>query len=118
MQGGRAGGSLVTLGSVVATTGWDKLNAYSASKGGVVSLSRSLAVELAPDNIRVNCICPGVIETPMTEKVLTYSKPTNLPLGRLGHPRDIAQAAVFLCSAWSSFMTGTVMTIDGGFSAA
>lgn len=112
------GGSIVNFSSVVAITGWDKLNAYSASKGGVLSLSRSLAVECAESNIRVNCICPGVIETPMTSKVLSYSKPQVLPLGRLGRPKDIAQAAVFLSSDWSSFMTGSTMVVDGGFSAA
>ena len=111
-------GSIVTIASVVAITGWDRLNAYSASKGGVLSFSRALAIECAPKQIRVNCICPGVIETPMTSKVLAYSKPTNLPLGRLGRPEDIAQAAAFLCSDWSSFMTASNTVVDGGFSAA
>ena len=113
-----AGGSIVTIASVVAITGWDRLNAYTASKGGVLSLSRALAIETASKQIRVNCISPGVIETPMTSKVLQYSKPTVLPLGRLGRPEDIAQAAAFLCSDWSSFMTGTNTVVDGGFSAA
>ena len=115
---GEGSGSIVTIASVVAITGWDRLNAYSASKGGVLSFSRALAIECAPKGIRVNCICPGVIETPMTSKVLAYSKPTNLPLGRLGRPEDIAQAAAFLCSDWSSFMTASNTVVDGGFSAA
>lgn len=113
-----SGGSLVTVGSVAALTGWDKLNAYSASKGGVVSFSRALAIECAPKGIRVNCICPGVIETPMTAEVLAYSRPKVLPLKRLGQPDDIARVALFLCSDWASFMTATVIAVDGGFSAA
>lgn len=113
-----AGGSIVTIASVVAITGWDKLNAYSASKGGVLSFSRALAIECGPKRIRVNCICPGVIETPMTEKVLAYSKPQVLPIGRLGQPQDIARTAAFLCSEWSGFTTGTTTVVDGGFSAA
>lgn len=112
------GGSIVTVASVVAVTGWEKLNAYSASKGGVLSLSRALAIECGPKNIRVNCICPGVIETPMTQKTLQHSKPTVLPIGRLGRPEDIAHTAAFLCSDWSAFTTASTVMIDGGFSAA
>ncbi|GEO43041.1 3-oxoacyl-ACP reductase [Skermanella aerolata] len=111
-------GSIVTIASVVAITGWEKLNAYSASKGGVLSLSRALAIECGPKNIRVNCICPGVIETPMTEKVLAYSKPVVLPIGRLGKPDDIAGTAAFLCSDFSGFTTASTVVVDGGFSAA
>lgn len=112
------GGSIVTVASVVAVTGWEKLNAYSASKGGVLSLSRALAIECGSKNIRVNCICPGVIETPMTQKTLAYSQPTVLPIGRLGRPEDIARTAAFLCSDWSSFTTASTVMVDGGFSAA
>nr|WP_246513159.1 SDR family NAD(P)-dependent oxidoreductase [Azospirillum picis] len=111
-------GSIVTIASVAAITGWEKLNAYSASKGGVLSFSRALAVECGPKNIRVNCICPGVIETPMTEKVLAYSKPTVLPIGRIGRPDDIANTAAFLCSDFASFTTASTVVVDGGFSAA
>ncbi|MFC5584392.1 SDR family NAD(P)-dependent oxidoreductase [Nitratireductor kimnyeongensis] len=115
---GRGGGSIVTVASVVALTGWEKLNAYSASKGGVLSLSRALAVECGKKGIRVNCVCPGVIETPMTEAVLVYSKPTVLPIGRLGRPSDIADSIAFLCSDRSAFTTGATVVVDGGFSAA
>lgn len=111
-------GSIVTVASVVAVTGWDRLNAYSASKGGVLSFSRALGIECGPKGIRVNCICPGVIETPMTEKVLAYSQPTVLPIGRLGRPEDIARTAAFLCSDWSGFTTASTVVVDGGFSAA
>lgn len=112
------GGSIVTIASVVAITGWDRLASYTASKGGVLAFSRGLAIECAPKGIRVNCICPGVIETPMTSKVLQYSKPAVLPLGRLGRPEDIAHSAAFLCSDWSSFITAANLVVDGGFSAA
>lgn len=118
MEAGGEGGSIVNIASVVALAGWEKLNAYSASKGGVASFSRALAVECGPKKIRVNCICPGVIETPMTATTLQYSKPTVLPIGRLGHPEDIARTALFLISDWSSFTTGVVLAVDGGFSAA
>ncbi|SMO93654.1 SDR family NAD(P)-dependent oxidoreductase [Paracoccus laeviglucosivorans] len=111
-------GSIVTVASVVAITGWEKLNAYSASKGGVLSFSRALAIECGTKGIRVNCICPGVIETPMTEKVLAYSQPTVLPIGRLGRPEDIARTAAFLCSDWAGFTTASTVVVDGGFSAA
>ena len=112
------GGSIVTVASVTALTGWEKVNAYTASKGGIVSLSRALAIECGPKNVRVNCICPGVIETPMTKKVLEHSKPTNLPIGRLGRPEDVGRTAAFLCSDWSGFTTGSTVVVDGGFSAA
>lgn len=111
-------GSIVNLASVVALVGWEKLSAYTASKGGVAAFTRGLAIECAPKGIRVNCICPGVIETPMTEATLAYSQPTVLPIGRLGRPEDIARTAVFLSSDWSSFTTGAIIAVDGGFSAA
>ncbi len=112
------GGSIVTVASVVALAGWDKVNAYSASKGGVLALSRSLAVECGKHNIRVNCVCPGVTATPMTEEVLKYSQPTVLPLGRIGQAEDSANIIALLCSDYASFMTGATVAVDGGFSAA
>lgn len=112
------GGSIVTVASIVALAGWDKLNAYSASKGGVLALSRSLAVECGKKSIRVNCVCPGVTATPMTEDVLKYSQPTILPLGRIGRPEDSANMIALLCSDYTSFMTGATVAVDGGFSAA
>ena len=118
MEGAGVPGSIVNLASVVAIAGWEKLSAYTASKGGVAAFTRGLAIECAPKGIRVNCICPGVIETPMTEATLAYSKPTVLPIGRLGKPEDIARAALFLSSDWSSFTTGITLPVDGGFSAA
>ena len=83
-----------------------------------------MAVELAPDNIRVNCICPGAIETPMLQRVLKKQGDPELirrervksyPIGRFGKPEEIAQTAIFLASDESSFMTGAVVAVDGGF---
>lgn len=111
------GGSIVTIASIVALKGWNKVNAYTASKGGVLSFSRGLAVETGPHNIRVNCICPGQTETPMTEEVLQYSQPAGLPLGRIAQPSDIAHVAAFLCSEFASYVTGATIPVDGGGSA-
>jgi NAD(P)-dependent dehydrogenase (short-subunit alcohol dehydrogenase family) len=100
--------------------------AYSASKGGIIALTRVLAVELAQSNIRVNCICPGAIETPMLQRVLEKQgdpdvireKRTNsYPIGRFGQPDEIANTALFLASDESSFLTGIIIPVDGGFTA-
>jgi NAD(P)-dependent dehydrogenase (short-subunit alcohol dehydrogenase family) len=97
---------------------------YSASKGGIVALTKSLAVELAPDNIRVNCICPGAIETPMLQrviekqgdpKIIRDTRTAAYPLGRFGLPEEIAKTALFLACDDSSFITGGVFVVDGGF---
>ena len=112
------GGSIVTVASTAAITGWEKLNAYSASKGGVLSFSRALAIESGPSNIRVNCICPGTIETPMTQEVLVYSKPFLIPLRRIGQAIDVAGVALFLSSSLARHVTATIIPVDGGASAA
>ena len=97
---------------------------YSAAKGGIISLTKALAVDLGPSNIRVNCICPGAIETPMLERVIKMQgdpkevrerRLKNYPLGRFGNPEEIAHAALFLASDASSFITGAVLPVDGGF---
>lgn len=90
---------------------------YVASKGGLVSLTRALALELAPYKINVNCIAPGVIQTPLLEKVekerlAQYIR--NQPMGEFGKPEDIAAAALFLCSAEAAFITGQTLIVDGG----
>lgn len=111
-------GAIVTLASVAALTGWEKMVGYSASKGGVVAFTRALAMDCARKNIRVNCLCPGVVETAMTAPVLSYSQPKVLPIGRLGRPEEIARTVLFLCSDWASFTVGSVVVADGGFTAA
>jgi NAD(P)-dependent dehydrogenase (short-subunit alcohol dehydrogenase family) len=117
------GGIIINVSSAAALVG-SFSPVYSASKGGIVALTKSLAVELAPDNIRVNCICPGAIETPMLKrviekqgdpKIIREERMKNYPLGRFGTPEEIAQTALFLASSDSSFITGGVFIVDGGF---
>ncbi len=116
------GGSIILVGSVSALAGFTRAqDAYTAAKGALVALNKSLAIQFAKDNIRSNLIHPGIIETPLqapylTDELRTEFK-TAIPLGRIGQPRDIAHAALFLASDESSFMTGAEMIVDGGFMA-
>ena len=111
-------GAILNISSIWGLRGASCEVAYSATKGALIALTRSLAMELAPTNIRVNCIAPGVIDTDMV-KVLGEDTLRDLagqtPLGRLGTPQDIAAAAAFLLSDKASFITGQVITADGGF---
>ena len=111
--------------SVAALVGIPGLTAYSAAKGAVLSLTRTLAAELAPDGIRVNAICAGTVDTPMARPLLAVRGRGDLdlgakltaeryPIGRIGTPEEIARTALFLASDESSFVTGTVLTADGG----
>ena len=117
------GGAIVNIVSVIAFRGTAEMVAYCATKGGVLSLSRSLAKEGAPLGIRVNCIAPGYIDTPMNEKLLSqWEDPdqwladtiANIPLGRAGRVEEVAQAALFLASNLSSYTTGDTIMVDGG----
>jgi NAD(P)-dependent dehydrogenase (short-subunit alcohol dehydrogenase family) len=119
------GGSIVNQSSVAALVGIPGLAAYSAAKGAVVALTRTLAAELAPDQIRVNAICAGTVDTPMIRPLLAARGQGDLelgakltaeryPIGRIGTAEEIARAALFLASDDSSFITGTVITADGG----
>ena len=117
------GGSIVNIASVNGLIGLQAIHAYSAAKGGVIALTRSMAVAHGKDNIRINCICPGTIQTevwePMMERnpqILDEITPW-YPLGRIGQPIDIANAALFLASDEASFATGAVFVIDGGLTA-
>jgi NAD(P)-dependent dehydrogenase (short-subunit alcohol dehydrogenase family) len=119
------GGSIVNQGSVAAVVGVANFASYCASKGAVVALTRSMSVDLAPRGVRVNAICPGTVYTPLMEPMLrargggdvaaglalTVAK---YPIGRLGTPEEIAAVALFLASDDSSFLTGSVVTADGG----
>jgi len=116
------GGSIILVGSVSALAGFTRAqDAYTAAKGGLISLNKSLAIQFARDGIRSNVIHPGIVETPLQAPYLTDELraefKTGIPLGRIGRPRDIAYAALFLASDESSFMTGAEMIIDGGFMA-
>jgi NAD(P)-dependent dehydrogenase (short-subunit alcohol dehydrogenase family) len=119
-------GSIINTASVAGLAGTSNLVAYSASKGGVIALTRALAIEHAPDKIRVNAICPGAIDTPMIRRFIEASPDpkameaqlaTMHPLGRMGQPEDVAKLALFLASDESSFMTGAIIPIDGGYTA-
>jgi NAD(P)-dependent dehydrogenase (short-subunit alcohol dehydrogenase family) len=118
------GGSVVNVSSLVALMGSAVPQiAYTASKGGVLSLTRELAVEYARQGIRVNALCPGPIETPLLAELLSNPdwarrRLVHIPMGRPGQAEEVARAALFLASDDSSFMTGATLVVDGGISAA
>lgn len=113
-----AAGSVVHISSGVATTGTRNRAAYSASKGAIISLTRNMAMDYAADKVRVNCICPGFVNTPLLANLPDErrAKLTALhPLGRMGEPEDIAHMALFLISDQASWITGQAIAVDGGF---
>src|SRR5512144_2528289 len=116
------GGSIVLIGSVSALAGFTRAqDAYTAAKGALIALNKSLAIQFARDKIRCNIIHPGIIDTPLQAPYLTEALraefKAGIPLGRIGQPREIAYAALYLASDESSFMTGAEMIVDGGFMA-
>jgi len=120
------GGAVVNTSSISGLLGWPDSSAYCASKGGVIQLTREMAVEYGPQHIRVNCICPGTTVTPMTDRLLGLEEDpegTALsiramhPLGRFAQPEEIARAMLFLASEEASFVTGAVLPVDGGYTA-
>ena len=120
-------GSIINLSSILGKVGQPGAAAYCASKGGVLMLTKAVALELAPMGVRVNSVHPGYIETPMVANAFRQSENENElrdlivsrhALGRLGVPREIADAIVFLASDESSFMTGAELVVDGGYTAA
>ncbi|MCV9996606.1 SDR family oxidoreductase [Paeniglutamicibacter sp. ZC-3] len=115
--------SMVFLSSAVGLVGQSGVSTYSATKGAIVTMTKSLALEMASEQIRVNCVCPGVVETPLTEKLrATIGGPAfqsvsdDHPLG-LGSAEDVAHAVQFLLSDEASWITGTALSVDGGFTA-
>ncbi len=116
----RSKGCVVNTASMLSFFGGGAVPAYSASKGGVSQLTKSLAIAFASDGIRVNAIAPGWIATPLTEAlqsdpVRSQSIIERTPLGRWGSSSDVADAVVFLCSPAAGFITGTVLPVDGGY---
>ncbi len=115
-------GSIINMSSIYGIVGADVRAAYVASKGAVTNLTRGMALDYASDNIRVNCICPGFVETPLVAGVVKtpeeYQKLADKhPLQRLAKPEEIAYGALYLASEESSFVTGIALPIDGGYTA-
>lgn len=116
----QGGGAIVNTASVAGLVGLRNASAYTAGKHGVVGLTRTAAVDHAEENIRVNAVCPGYVETPMTEETMRLHGErimARVPMARMGKPEEIAEAVVWLCSDRASFVTGAAWTVDGGYSA-
>ena len=120
----RGSGSIINLASVEGLEGMESQAAYNASKGGVVLLTKNMACDFGPHGVRVNCLCPGYIETPMTQLLredalrVIHDRFQGLHLlGRSGQPEEVAGAALFLASDDASFVTGHALAVDGGFTA-
>jgi NAD(P)-dependent dehydrogenase (short-subunit alcohol dehydrogenase family) len=114
------GGNIVNNASILGHVGQAQTAAYTAAKGGVVNMTRALAVEYAQQNIRVNAVCPGYIETPLLSQLDEDMKNHLVslhPIGRLGRPEEVAKAVVFLASDDASFVTGANLLVDGGYTA-
>jgi NAD(P)-dependent dehydrogenase (short-subunit alcohol dehydrogenase family) len=118
-----AGGSIVNMASINSFVAWPHEAAYTTSKGALLQFTRTLAVDLAPRGIRANCVCPGVIDTPLTQSFLDVAvDPDALrkeyaaaaPLKRMGTAREVANCVLFLASDEASFVTGSALVVDGG----
>jgi len=121
---GQGGGSIINMSSIAGPTGVANRGAYSVSKAGVIGLTKSLATDFVKDGIRVNCICPGTVDTPsLRQRIAASADPeaariaflARQPMGRLGLPEEIAALALFLVSDESRYMTGQAVIMDGGW---
>jgi NAD(P)-dependent dehydrogenase (short-subunit alcohol dehydrogenase family) len=123
LEGG--GGSIVNIASIEGIEGFEGGSVYNASKGGVILLTRNMAMDYARKGIRVNCVCPGFIETPLLAEVLGMEEMSTIrdriadahQLGRFGQPEEVSNGIVFLLSEEASFITGHPLVVDGGFTA-
>jgi len=120
------GGSIVNIGSVLGLVGMKQRVAYATTKGGLVQMTKAMALDHAAEKIRVNCICPSLVHTPMGQDSLARfgdaaaelaRRVSMIPLGRAGTPEDVARLAVFLASADSDWVTGAAIPLDGGYTA-
>jgi NAD(P)-dependent dehydrogenase (short-subunit alcohol dehydrogenase family) len=120
---GAGGGSIINTGSILGLVAMKSRAAYCASKGGLTLLTKAMALDHAHENIRVNCICPALVETDMVAalfpataegRALREARAAAIPLGRLGKPADVAELAVYLASSESSWLTGVAIPLDGG----
>ncbi len=120
------GGAIVNIGSYLGLLGMKERAAYCAAKGGVTLLTKAMALDYAGENIRVNCICPGIVETELVAGILAKAadpeamrrkRIAEVPLGRMGQTEDVAQMAVYLASEESSWVTGVALPLDGGITA-
>lgn len=120
------GGAIVNIGSVLGLVAMKNRAAYAASKGGVTMLTKSMALDHAHEKIRVNCVCPSIVETELVQSLFDQAadreaarrmRMAQIPLGRLGQPEDVAHMAVFLASEESSWLTGAAIALDGGLTA-
>jgi 2-keto-3-deoxy-L-fuconate dehydrogenase len=118
------GAAIVNVASVAGMVGLPNRAAYCASKGAVIALTRALAIDHVQDGIRVNCVCPGTIDSPWIDRVVAEhgesrdALTARQPLGRLGTPDEIAEAVVYLASDRAAFSTGSQLVVDGGVTAA
>ena len=122
----QGGGVIINTASVAGMVGIVKRAAYCASKGAVIALTRQVAIEYVKQNIRVNCLCPGTVDSPWVERLLQQTDDrvaarqaleARQPMGRLGTPQEVAAAALYLASDDAAFITGTGLVIDGGWTA-
>lgn len=120
------GGSIVNIASVLGLVGMKQRVAYAAAKGGVIQLTRAMALDHAHEKIRVNCICPAIVETELIRDLFARQpglaasrrqRIEQIPMGRMGRPEDVAQLALFLASEESSWVTGAALPLDGGLTA-
>ncbi|MCW8483300.1 SDR family oxidoreductase [Fluoribacter dumoffii] len=117
----RNGGSVVLISSAAALVGLPNHEAIAAAKAGVIGIAQSAAATYAPNNLRVNVVAPGMVNSPLTASLLNNTLACNAskmmhPLGRIGTPEDIAQAIIFLLNPENSWITGQVLAVDGGLS--